>query len=409
MARRIADVTREGAVRRSGMGIGRRGEKRRSSWKVKRGGSAPTGWSSSPTSSRRSTRSRSRVIRTFSPPASSPTRRAFGSKARPPSCGAMIVLPFAEFFIFDTRRAVAARPSDAMPGASPSFPLEESASAQRSLSSEEWRERRARREGRDRERRRLPGQPLAPDPLLGARRAVRPRARALRPEPRPVRRHDRDGRTGPSSRTRPSSSSTSTLGTGRAVTKPIKGTVARGAGPRADAEARAWLLSSAKDRAENVMITDLLRNDLGRVAIAGGVETTASPAPHVPRISTTSNPRSRRGSRRGRGCPTSCTRRCPAGRSRGRRSAPPSASSAGSSRWPAARTRAPPATSAGTAASSSTSRSGPRSSAGIQSTITREVESCGNRTPGRSGGKRSRSRARWTGSAHAARAEAARG
>ncbi|MET3292826.1 UNVERIFIED_CONTAM: para-aminobenzoate synthetase/4-amino-4-deoxychorismate lyase [Brevibacillus sp. OAP136] len=60
------------------------------------------------------------------------------------------------------------------------------------------------------------------------------------------------------------------------TTKPMKGTVKRGrfvAEDRANAE---WLAQSEKNKAENVMIVDLLRNDLGTIAEIGSV--------HVPRL-----------------------------------------------------------------------------------------------------------------------------
>lgn len=59
---------------------------------------------------------------------------------------------------------------------------------------------------------------------------------------------------------------------GRIVTRPMKGTRPRGPSAQEDNQMAADLARSDKDRAENLMIVDLLRNDLGRVCEAGTIE-----------------------------------------------------------------------------------------------------------------------------------------
>jgi para-aminobenzoate synthetase/4-amino-4-deoxychorismate lyase len=55
------------------------------------------------------------------------------------------------------------------------------------------------------------------------------------------------------------------------ITKPMKGTVKRGRWLEEDRELARWLGASVKDRADNVMIVDLLRTDLGKVSVPGSV------------------------------------------------------------------------------------------------------------------------------------------
>lgn len=62
----------------------------------------------------------------------------------------------------------------------------------------------------------------------------------------------------------------------RLVSKPMKGTVKRGRSQNEDKSLANWLHFSEKNRAENLMIVDMIRNDMGRVAETGTV--------HVPQI-----------------------------------------------------------------------------------------------------------------------------
>jgi anthranilate/para-aminobenzoate synthase component I len=181
-------------------------------------------------------------------------------------------LPFAEFFI--SRLSGAEQRAPTVPEPSPSFTFKETATAERSLSSDEWVSGvEAVREGIARgdvyqvnlSRRTRFSARLEPLALAGALFADNPVPYAL----------TLAGGAWSVVSNSPELFLDVDLAARRVVTKPIKGTIARAPDAGADARRRADLLASAKDAAENVMIVDLLRNDLGKVAEPGGVEATA--------------------------------------------------------------------------------------------------------------------------------------
>ncbi len=59
------------------------------------------------------------------------------------------------------------------------------------------------------------------------------------------------------------------------VSRPMKGTAARGRTLAEDKNQSEWLYNSEKNRAENIMIVDMIRNDMGRIANIGSVEVTS--------------------------------------------------------------------------------------------------------------------------------------
>ncbi len=83
----------------------------------------------------------------------------------------------------------------------------------------------------------------------------------------------------------------------RIVSRPMKGTARRGRYPAEDSRHANRLVTSEKERAENVMIVDMMRNDLGRIAIPGSVEVedlfTVETYPTVHQLTSTVSARTR--------------------------------------------------------------------------------------------------------------------
>ena len=149
------------------------------------------------------------------------------------------------------------------------------------------------------------------------------------------------------------------LADGKVETRPIKGTRPRGRSAAEDQALAAELLASAKDRAENLMIVDLLRNDISRVCKIGsvkvptlfGLESYAT-VHHL--VSVVAGELAQGAARS-----TCCARASPAARSPARRRSAPWRSSPSWSRPRAARIADPSAISAPTAAWTATSSSAP--------------------------------------------------
>jgi anthranilate/para-aminobenzoate synthase component I len=185
-------------------------------------------------------------------------------------------LPFADFSVFDTRRGAAAVAARRQPAASSLFTFKEPATAEQSLSSSGWgsgveaiRDAIARGDVYQVNLSRRTRFASRVDPF-----ALADALYTDNPVPFAVTLADGGGDWAVVSNS-PELFLDVDLAARRVVTKPIKGTIARASDEEGDARRRADLLCSPKDAAENVMIVDLLRNDLGKVAEPGTVETTA--------------------------------------------------------------------------------------------------------------------------------------